>query len=475
MVTLDYLVFAAYLIAILLIGIIASRRKQTSDEYHIAGRTMKWFPIGLSIVATAFSAVNFTQFSGEVFRHGMYVTMAIPMFLVIIYPIMHYVIPFFNERKPISAYEILETRFSRSVRQMTSMLFIIWRICWMSLILYATALFLNRIVDIDTTTLIFITGAITTAYTFTGGMRSVIWTDVAQFAVLFGSLLVGVCIACVDAGGLGTMFRIGTDNGLLKPFHPFDPSIFSLDPSIRISFWSCLIGASVIFIARYGSDQMVVQRYFTARDISDAKKGFLLNIVLSVLTLLCLAFIGIAVFAQSRSTQMPHGLMAEEYLALFVKSLPPGICGLLVSGLCASTMSSIDSGIHSCCTSLIMDFHKKDRSVSVRLDRYYALFIGIISSVFACHVGKLGSIFEIANKIVNGLGSPILAVFLVGWKSRYVTAKGVFIGGLAGILFSILGGIYIQKIALHYYAVINLLATIAFCYLFSMIDKAFRK
>lgn len=477
--TVDYIVFAVYLVGILALGLAVARRKQTAADYHVASRTMWWLPIGLSIVATAFSAINFTQFSGEVFANGLYVTMAIPLFLVVAWPVSRWIIPFFYATAPISAYEYLEKRFDLRARRLASALFVIWRVFWMAVVLYATAAFLGAISNIDVLVLIFITGTVTTAYTFAGGIRSVIWTDVAQFIVLLGSLVVGAVAATSMQGGFVGVLRTASHGGILKPFHPFDPAILSFDPTIRMTMWSVGIGAFTAFLARYGVDQMVVQRYFTARSLDDARRAFYLNILLSMVTLVFLAFIGIAIYCFAQNTVItagkPNSMM---YLAAFVKSLPYGICGLLVSGLCAATMSSIDSGVHSCSTAVMSDllnprmntFETANKLIDIRIDRWLTLAIGAAATVLACYVGKLGSIFEIANRIINGLGSPLLALCLLGWFGRSITPHGFFWGGLAGIAFSIYTGFGMEGLALHYYAVINLLATLTLCWLFSVIS-----
>ncbi|MBA4388074.1 MAG: hypothetical protein C0404_08845 [Verrucomicrobia bacterium] len=480
--SIDYILFAAYLSGILGIGLFFARRKQTVAEFHVANRAMKWLPMGCSIVAAGIGAINFTQFSEEVFLNGLYVTMAIPVFGLVAWPVWKWIIPFFHETAPLTAYEYLERRFDLNVRRLASALFIIWRGFWMAVVLYATAAFLSAVTGIDKRVLIIITGSIATAYTFAGGMRAIILTDMVQFAVLFGSLTAGAIVSANMHGGFMEVIHTAARGGQLKPFHPFDPAILSFDPTIRMTVWSVSIGALTAYLSRYGVDQRIVQRYFTARSLQDARRAFMLNIVLSVLTLSFLAFIGLAIYAFTVATVPPGTKLASmQPLALFIKSLPFGICGLLVSGLCASTMASIDSGVHSCCTALTTDFlnprRHDDAGAGERqhawADRWLTAGLGAAATCIAMYMHNLGSIFEIANRVINGLGSPLLGLFFIGWfGTRSITARGVFLGGIAGIAFSIYTGFAVKPLALHYYAVVNLLATILFCYLFSAISRA---
>lgn len=143
----------------------------------------------------------------------------------------------------------------------------------------------------------------------------------------------------------------------------------------------------------------------------------------------------------------------------------------LVAGLMASTMSSVDSGIHSCSTAVTTDFLKPAQAETddydLRLDRWLTLILGLAATVLGCWVGQLGTIFEVANRVINGLGSPLLAIMLLGVFSRSVTARGLLWGGMVGTCVSILVSIFLSPIALHYVAVVNLLVTLLACYGFS--------
>jgi len=475
---LDYVILFAYLVGILILGLAVSRKRPSRGEFLLAGRSMKWFVVGSSIMATVFSATNFTGFSGEVFGHGLYVLMAVPVFILVAFPVLHGIMPFYHRLKAVSAYEFLERNFDRRVRRLASALFILWRVAWMAVALYATGRLLSGVTGISLHSLIVLAGAITTAYTVLGGMRSVMITDVAQCLMLLGSLIVAVFSAANAQHGFVALFQTAAANGLMKPFHPFDPGIFSLDPRIRITFWSITIGTFTAFMARYGADQMVVQRYFAAQSLDDAKRGFVLNVVFSIFALLCLTLLGFAAHAYAVSAGSLTGPIKDptDLLARFVASLPSGACGLLVAGLMASTMSSIDSGIHSCCTAVMTDFRPRaaanesdDAQYDVRADRLLTFTFGGVATLLACFVGQLGTIFEIANKVINGLGSPLLALVLLGLFRRGLTSAGMLSGGIAGILASVAISGGVTHLALHYYAVANLLVTVGLCYAFSVV------
>lgn len=476
----DTIIIAVYFFAILLIGIILSRRQLTDRDFFLAGRSMHWLPIGLSITVTAFSGINYTAFSGEVFGHGLYVALSLPVFIFVAFPVIRIIMPFYHQLGVCSAYEYLEKRFDPRVRTLASGLFILWRTFWMATALYVPAKVLSLLTGLNVYGLILLTGAVVTAYAAAGGIRAVMWTDVFQFLVLVGGLFVILGMAAIRMpGGFGGIFQISASGGLMKPFYPFDPAMFSLDPRIRITLWSSWIGTFVAFMSRYGVDQVVVQRYFTARTLRTAQIAFHLNYAAAILALLSLALMGFAMYANAfQSGALSHyGDQPMAYFTLFIRSLPAGATGLVVVGLIAATMSSIDSGINSCCTAFVTDFYRRFRpgrtSESPGFNRRLSVLFGMIATLEAMSVGNLGTIFEIANKIINGFGSPLLAIFLLGMFSRTAGSRGMLIGGVLGAAWSAWVSFFVKDIALHYYAVVNFAGTWMLCYGVGLIDKRF--
>ena len=463
----DFIIFFAYLAGVVALGAAFARRQRAPQEFFLAGRSMHWFPIGLSVMVTAFHAMQYAAFSTEVLGHGLYVVLSVPVFVLVALPITRVFMPYFHGMRLTSAYEVLEHRFDVRVRQLASVLFILWRVLWMAVALYVPCLVLSRITGVDLRVLVVVAGVAATVYTASGGMRAVMWTDVAQWFVLFGGLVVGIAVVCARTeGGFVGMLRAGSAAGLTRPFAPFDPQVLSLDPRVRITVWSALVGTFVAFLARYGADQVVVQRYFTARSLREAQRGFWLNVGSVVVSLGCLALLGFAIHAQAAASPAPaRALKPLARFADFVSSLPAGACGLLVAGLFAASMSSVDSGIHSCSTAFATDlWERRGRVSSVAMSRVIVAVLGVLVIAMACFVGRLGTIFGIANRIINGLGSPLLALFLLGMFSRRANAAGMLVGGVLGTAASVAVSFGVSSLALHYYAVANLLATLALCY-----------
>ena len=472
----DFCILAAYLLAVLVIGWQAAQKSARDEEYFLAGRSMGWLPVGLSVMVTTFSAINYLAIPGEIFGYGLYVTVSFPVFFLAACPITKIWMPRFHGLQVTSVYEILERRYDVRVRSLASGLFILWRLFWMATALYASGKILSVLTGWPQWLLILLCGLVATIYTFSGGMRAVMWTDVAQFFVLFGGLILGVCLAFRQHGM--DVFTLAMEGGRLKPFVPFDWKFLSFDPRIRMTLWSGLIGTFVAFMSRYGADQVVMQRYLTAKSLTAARRGVWLNAAASVVTLLLLTLFGLAVYANAcrlgvfatesggalPAAQRQH--MALKQLSLLIKSFPSGVAGLIVAGLLAATMSSIDSGVNACAAAFVTDFQNRFGWRKMQAN-WLSLGIGTAATFAALllipAVGASNSVFAIVNKLVNGLGSPLLCLMLLGMFSRRTNAAGVFIGGIAGLVLSLCISFWLKPLALQYYAVANLLICLAAC------------
>jgi SSS family transporter len=475
----DYIVFYTYLVMIVSMGLLMRRKQSSEKEFFFAGNSLGWFPLGISIMITMLTAVNFAGFPTEIMTHSCYVLICLPVFALVIIPISKYFIPFFQGQNKSSAYAFLEDVFDTKTRCLASILFMFWRIVWMAVALYTSSRILSSITGVQLWNLILICGSVTVIYTAFGGLRTVIWTDVAQFFVLCGGIIASITLVSLTfEGGITGIFVSAFKHGVIKPIIPFDPEFFSFDPSIRITFWSGVIGSSVAFLTRYGADQMVIQRYFAAKSLSASRKSFILNIICIVSILILLTIFGMTAHAYTvHLHKLGDFKNPMRYLALLIKSLPFGATGLVAAGLLAATMSSIDSGVNACSMAWTKDFYhrffnksEEKRSFHIRYSVYFSLLIGILiiilSESFIFIFTKHQSIFAIVNKVINGFGSPLLAVVVLGMQKRWrIKADSVFWGVLIGAIFSIFTVLYVKNLALHYYAALNLFVTFGICFL----------
>jgi SSS family transporter len=480
MTAVDYTIFLAYLAGVLLLGWVVHRRDRSGRDFFLAGRSMGWLPVGISVMVTAFSAINYLVVPAAVFRLGLRLLISLPVFFIVAWPVTRVFLPFYRSMELTSAYEYLEHRFDVRVRSLGSGAFILWRTVWMAVALLACAMLLGAVTERPVHWVILLAGGTAVAYSAFGGMRAVMWTDVAQFGVLLIGIVAGVALAAGrDPGGFAGMLETARQGEVLRPLSPPTARFLSPDPRLPITLWSGLIGTFVAFLARYTADQVVVQRYFSARSLRDVRRAFWLNATAAVVAIGLLVLLGIAVYAHSaRAGLLGKPMPPARHLAALVRSLPVGIRGLLGAGILAATMSSIDSGINACSAAWLSDFQERLFGAP-REDReevHRGIVLTVAFGILAVS-GSLGlmawkgphmSLFAVVNKAINGLGSPLLALILLGMFSRHVSASGMFWGGLLGIGASIYISLGVKGLSLHYYAVANLVVTVAACYAFSL-------
>lgn len=428
-------------------------------------------------MVTAFSSLNMMAFPSEVFEHGLYVTIALPVFFLVGIPLTRYVIPTIVQAGRVSIYDMFTDRFGLPVMRLASALFLLWRMIWMSVLLYACGRLLAVTVDLNIYFGILIAGAVAVVYTTIGGMRAVMTTDVLQCGVMVLALVLFVRLGIASHSlGLAGVYADVVSQGSLKPFMPCDPEFLSLDPTVRITFWSGLIGVFVAFMARYGADQVVTQRYISAKSVATARRGYWLNATVAVIAITFLGAAGLV----AKSYAMQNGLLSEglpplKIIAVMAAKMPAGMGGLLAAALLAATMSSMDSGINAVTAVWFTSLHPGDPEAGTARVKAFTLGCGIaIISAAMLLVNVLGrqqSIFRLINQVVNGMGTPLLALFVVARAGRYVNGRGVFWGGMLGTIMSGITVLYVHNLALHYYAVVNFLITVGLCFLCSSIFK----
>jgi len=281
----------------------------------------------------------------------------------------------------------------------------------------------------------------------------VVWTDVLQFCVLAGSIALGVFLAC--RGGDFHLLLMGS--GKLQPFYPWDPGYLAFSPACRISLWSALLGTFTAFLTRFGADQMVMQRYLAAKSLSAAQRGLWINGTASVLSLGMLVLLGLAIRVHAVRAGLPPATTPLNALMSLLQTFPQGALGLLGAGLFAATMSSMDSGLNSCSAALTMDFHRK--LSPRRLTFLLAIPVLAAALWLLPALNRDQTLFEILNKTVNTIGTPLLAIMLCALFLPKTRPAAVLYGSAAGTVLTVLFSIFLRTLSLHYYAVLSLAVT----------------
>jgi solute:Na+ symporter, SSS family len=291
--TLDWIVLAAYLVAIVSVGVWAGRGNKKIDDFFLAGREMRWWAVGLSVMATQISAITFIGTTGQAYTDGMrFLTTyyGLPFAMVIL--CMTFV-PFFYRARVYTAYQYLEKRFDSRTRSLTSLLFLFSRGLSVGVTLYAPSLVLSVILGRSERETVLLMAGLTIAYVLYGGNRSVIWTDVFQMSVVwFGIFLcLGVALTQLPEGfGVRDALALAQASGKLNAM---DTS-FSLTKPYTL--WTGLIGGTFLALAYFGTDQSQVQRYLSGSSLTQSRLALLFTAFLKVPMQFMILLTGVLVF-----------------------------------------------------------------------------------------------------------------------------------------------------------------------------------
>lgn len=434
---LDYLVFVAYIIASVVIGVWFVREQRTVKDYFLAGQSMNWFVVAISVIAALFSGISYLGAPTEVYNNDMTYAVTLLSFFIAT-PITAVVfLPFFYRLNLYSAYEYLEKRFDLQVRTWSSAMFILRVIFYLALAIYAPALALAEVTGIPLWFSVAVIGILTTIYTTLGGMKAVIWTDVMQFFVLFlGQVAVAwVAMRGVPGGVLGT-FRIANEAGKLWYLN------LDWDLTVRVTFWGALIGGLFNNLVQMGTDQISVQRYLTARSLSEARKSLWFKLIVTLPVVIVFYLMGAILFSfyTAHPELKPTGLKQPDRILPYfvVTQLPHGIPGILIAAIFAATMSTVSAGINALTTASVMDFYRRSLHADpppealLRLSKWLTLFYGLLATGAAFLMQYLGTLIQATNTVMGMLGGPLLGVFLLGMLNRRATSQGALLGAFFG-------------------------------------------
>jgi Na+/proline symporter len=321
----DWIVVGAYLAWVVLDGVRLSRRTTEMDGYLLASRSLPWWAVGLSVMATQLSAITMVSTTGQGYADGMRFVQfyfGLPLAMIVLSVTA---VPFFWRAKVYTAYEYLEQRFDAKTRTLTAFLFLLSRGLSCSVIIAAPSVILSIVLGWNLTMTVLAIGAPTVLYTMVGGVQAVTWTDVKQMAVIVIGILAAVVVLILglpSGVGLGSALHVAGAAGRMQALD------FRFDLTEKYTLWSGLIGGLFLSMSYFGCDQSQVQRYLTAKSVSEGRRSLFMSaffkIPLQALILLTgvLMFVfflfnkGPLLFNHAPLEQVRNGARGAEYQAL---------------------------------------------------------------------------------------------------------------------------------------------------------------
>jgi solute:Na+ symporter, SSS family len=465
---LDLAIVIAYLLGVTALGM-RFRRSQdaaaikgseaVSRDYFLGGRTAPWWALAFSIVATETSTLTIIGTPAISYAGNLAFLQLVFGYLIGRALIVILLLPGYFSGEFFTAYALIEKRFGQRMRAMAASTFLITRAVAEGVRVSAIALVVSVALGTSERIAVVVVIALTILYTFEGGMKAVIWTDVAQLLLyLAGSAVTFWALLHKIPGGWNEVTQVAAAAG-----HKLQVLDFSFHWATRYTFWSGLIGGAFLTMASHGTDQTIVQRLLAARDQRDSRKALLASgvIVLLQFTVFLLVGVLLFVFAQHFPLLAP-GERTDRILPLFiVREMPPGLVGLLLASILAVAMSNASGSLNSLAASSILDFAKlRGRSTDpqrfLRLSRGVTLLWGLVLMAFG--LKKWGPLLEAGLTVASLPFGSLLGLFLLGTLDRGATSRGALVGMFAGLA-TILYLYRFTHIAFTWYVMIGAVVT----------------
>ena len=290
---LDWAVVVVYLVWVVWDGLRRSKATSEVEGYFLANRSLPWWAVGLSVMATQMSAITLVGTTGRGYAEGLGVVqlyLGLPIAMVILSVTL---VPFFYRAKVFTAYEYLERRFDSRTRTLASLLFLLSRALSCGVIIAAPAVILSIVLGWNVTLTILGIGVPTVLYTMVGGVQAVTWTDVKQMGVIVvgvGAAVVLLLLQLPDHVSVGEALHIAGTTGRMQALD------FTWDPNKTYTFWSGLIGGLFLMLSYFGCDQSQVQRYLTAKSVDEGRQSLMMSAYFKIPLQFLIPMIGVLIF-----------------------------------------------------------------------------------------------------------------------------------------------------------------------------------
>jgi len=444
----DWSVCIAYLAVVFGLAFRSARGQQDNEDYFLGGRKMNWFVVGVSMFATSFSSISFLGLPqrGAYQDFSFYLTILFIPFVIT--PILWWIfVPMFVRLNVSSGYEYLGQRFGPPAQKIGSGLYCVYAIGWMGTMLYAVALTLQTVMGLTHAQyylMLIGIGAFATLYTVMGGLKAVIWTDVLQ-AVVLGGAIIAVLLLAVSRidGGWSAFWVVASEHNKFQMFHLNSDLLAAENFTGRNTVFTAAAFGLFMYLPGYAVSQNMIQRYVCAGSLARGRGVVVLSAVINAGLGLLFLLVGTALFAfysQPGGDGLPAAGAAiakeDQILPYFVSKQLPGVglVGLILAGLFAAAMSTIDSGINGVTSVIVYDW-LSGKELPLRIGRILTAVLGIVVIFAAILVPVLGdTVFDIITTIAGTSLGMLLAIYLLGMFMPHANLHGILAGLAVGLI-----------------------------------------
>ena len=451
---LDLTVLVLYMLGVTAWGAWLGRANRGGTDYFLGSRNLPWWAVMLSVVATETSTLTFLSIPGVAYLGTLAFLQLALGYLVGRAVVGWILLPAYYRGELSTAYALLETRFGGAARRSASGVFMVTRLLADSVRLFATAIPLALITGWSYPVSILVIGAATLVYTYFGGIKAVVWVDALQMTLYVAGGLIALLLlqGAVDGGWSAILDSAGSA-GKLQVLD------FSTSPAVAYTFWAGLIGGGFLSMASHGTDQLIVQRLLTCRDVVQARRALIGSgfAVILQFALFLLVGLGLWVFFEGREFARSD----EIFSRFIIEEMPAGVRGLLIAGVFAAAMSSLSSSINSLASASAYDFWgplrkrrraggegaeaggdpvaaivaEADREIMIAGKVFTLVWAGllILGAIVFIPLSEGPAAVEVALAAASMAYGGLLGAFALGVLTRRVSQTGAIVGMMVGV------------------------------------------
>lgn len=417
--TLDLVVLITYIVGVTAFGTWLGSRQKDARDYFLADRSIPWWAVCFSVVATETSALTFISVPATAYNSGMWMLQLAFGYLIGRFLVSAFLLPAYFRGELNTAYALLERRFGLNTRRFASIIFMVTRAFADGVRIFATAIPIKLITGLPYWQAIVLTGAFTLIYTYFGGLSAVVWVDVIQmFIYIFGGLAALYMLLTLVPEGWQGIREFAAPGDRLRVIHP--------EGGFSSGTWlfTGIIGGAFLSMASHGVDHIIVQRLLASKSLGDARKALLTSgvIVIGQFALFLVVGVGLYAYFQGQQFASPD----EIFPRFIMEQMPDGIRGLVIAGILAAAMSTVASSLNSLASATTHDIYaplarNRDDVHLMKMGKRFTLIWGVvlIGGAILFQFAQQGTpVVVIALEIASFTYGGLLGGFLLGVLSR---------------------------------------------------------
>jgi solute:Na+ symporter, SSS family len=458
----DLGVILAYLALITWFGAHFRKGQKTLRDYVLGGRVAPWWAIALSIVSAETSTLTIVGTPALSFTGNLGFLQVVFGYLLARIVISLILLPHYFRGEMFTAYELMRRRFGEPVRRLTASIFLVTRALAEGVRVFAISLVISIVLGTGDVWSIVVILILTLVYTFEGGMTAVIWTDVVQMCLYVAGAAISFSVILAHIpGGWGHVLAVAGAAGKLQLLD------FRFSLSAPYTFWAGVVGGCFLTMASHGTDQLMVQRLLSARDLRQSRTALLASWAVIFVQFGLFLLIGVLLFVYYRDSGLPAPAQTDRIYPEFLwRNLAPGVAGITIAAILAAAMANLSAALNSLAATTVVDFLRRHQSRdgqgagALWQARVATIAWSAVLLVIGIMARRWGSVLEAGLTIASIPSGALLGVFLLGVLTTKPGVRAAIIGVVAGLA-AVLYIRFRTPVAFTWYVVIG--ASVTFC------------